>query len=256
MSAAKFKIESGVQLLARLTKKPNLENFYPTLFQCGPKCGEIIEVFSDDCCASSLLIDIISDALVKTRYNDVPAGVLILNTDGNMNYDDLFSVIKKKLLSNMQNSTETAALDIALRETVANFYVVDIYDATQFYTTIHNLESILIEYSNIALLIFNTLTAFYWSELGHKITRMDFYLKNLINVIQKVTKEFKTICLYTRPEYFCTNKDANNIPVEINHQIQVILDSNCKENYQVNVKSTSFKAIKFFKIDDGELMWL
>lgn len=254
MSAAKFKIESGVQLLARLAKKPNLENFYPTLFQCGPKCGEVIEVFSEGCCASHLLIDIISEALIKTRYKDVAAGVLIFNTDG-INYDDLFMVIKKKLLYNMQNVTDTA-LDKALKETVANLYIVDIYDTTQFYTTIHNLENILIEYSNISLLIFNTLTAFYWSEQGHKITRMDLYIKNLLNLIQKVTKEYKTICLYTRPDYFCSNKDTNNIPVEINYQIQIILDSNCKGNYQVNVKCTSSKATKFFKKVDGELRWL
>lgn len=258
MSGAKFKIESGVQLLARLTKKPDLKKFYPTLFQSGPKSGEVIEIISDGSCASHLLIDIISEALIQTRLNGVPAGVLIFSTDGIIHYEDLFAVLKKKLFYDMQNTkthTGNDALEIALKETVANFYVVDIYDATQFYTTIHNLESILVEYSNISLLIFNTLTAFYWSEQGYKITRMDLFMKYLINMIQKVTKEYKTICLYTRPEYFCTNKDVINIPAEINYQIQ-IKDSSKDNNYQVNLKSKSSTAKMIFKISNGELEWL
>lgn len=258
MSAAKFKIESGVQLLTRLLpKKPDLENFYPAIFQSGPKNGEVIEVFSDSC-ASHFLIDIISEALIQTKFNGVSAGVLVFNTDGNINYEDLINVIKKKIFSSKQNSstfcTDSSALENTLKETVSNLYVVDIYDVTQFYTTIHKLESILIEYPNISLLIFNTLTAFYWSEQGYKITRMDLYIKNLINTIQKVNKEYKTICLYTRPEYFCTNKDSFNIPSEISYQIGIL--DNSKGNYQVNVKSTSFKATKFFRTNDNELKWL
>ncbi|KOB71194.1 DNA repair protein XRCC2 [Operophtera brumata] len=256
MSAAKFKIESGVQLLARLTKKPDLENFYPALFQSGPKNGEVIEVFSDSC-ASHFLIDIISEALIQTRLNGAPAGVLIFNTDGNINYEDLIDVIKKKIFCSMQSSnvcTDSSALENTLKETVANLYVVDIYDVTQFYTTIHKLESILIEYPNISLVIFNTLTAFYWSEQGYKIIKMDLYIKNLINIIQKVIKEYKTILLYTRPDYFCTNKDAYNIPAEVNYQIRLL--DNSKGSYQVNVNSTYFKATKFFKIYNKGLKWM
>lgn len=251
MSAAKFKIESGAQLLARLIKKPDLENFYPTIFPHGLKKGEVIEVFSDGC-TSHFINEIISEALIQTRSKGVTAGVLFFKTDGNTNYNDLFDVIKKKITT--QSDSCPRKLDDEFKDIVTNFHTVDVYDVTQYYITIHNLENILMEYSNITLIIFDTLTAFYWSEQGSKITKMDFYIKNLINSTQKVTKEYKTVCLYTRPAYFCTNKDANYIPAELNYQIHIT--ENTQGIYQINLKSISLRATKFFKIVNKELKWL
>lgn len=258
--AVKLTIESGVQLLARLTKRPNIKKFYPALFPDGPTHGDLIEIFSDTC-TSYFLIDVISELLINTKLNDVPPEILIFDTDGNLNYDELINVVTKKIWTASSDTHNTDSGNVGLKreveKTMARLHILNIYDATQFNTTIYNLENALVEHPNISMIIFNTLTAFYWSEQGFKITKMDLYTKNLINRIQKVTKEYKIICMYTRPEYFCTNKESDSQRMEVNYQIQLL--DNDKENYQVNIKSSynnNMNVTKFFRIVDGSLKWV
>lgn len=259
MDSVKFKVETGIQLLARLIKKPEIENFYPILFNTGPKQGDVIELYSSNS-TLYLLIDIISEALVIMKLNGNAGGVLIFNCDGNLHFETLVNIIRKKLSRAQCTSEELQSL---LQEILSNIHILDIYDATQLYTTIHNLESILVEHSNISLVIFDTLTAFYWSEQGFKITKMDVYVKNLLQLIQKITREYKITILYTRPEYFSSSKDLiENLEAcceqstleRVNYRIQMVISDT--GSYQVNIKTFSNLHKVFFNLCDDELKWL
>ncbi|KAM3966671.1 LOW QUALITY PROTEIN: DNA repair protein XRCC2 [Aphomia sociella] len=210
MATNNIKLESGVQLLARLTKKSKIENFYPALFRSGPKYNEFIEMFSE-ISMSVLLVDIICEALIPVKLGGPQLSVLIFNMGGSVNYDMLVNCVQKRLdlIYFTEKSDHSEEFKSLLQETLCNLYILEIYDATQFYTTVHNLENILTKHSDISLIIFDTLTAFYWSEQGHKITRMDLYLKNLLQIIRMITKDYKTTVLYTRPEYFSSSKNKN-----------------------------------------------
>lgn len=253
--SVKFKIESGAQLLARLTKKPSIENFYPHLFQSGPISGDIIEICSNTY-TSHLLTDIICKALIYNKVNEVPADLLIFETDGNMDYAELKNVLKRKLLTMSSHNIrlDSAELNKEVHKMLARLHILNIYDTTQFITTIYNLENTLVEHPRISMIIFNTLTAFYWSEQGFKITKMDLYTKNLINTIQNVTKEHKIICMYTLPEYFCANKMSETINTELNYQIQLL--ENNKGDYQVNIKTANTKQTKFYRVIDNDIKWM
>lgn len=238
MATTNCKVESGVQLLARLIKKPVITNFYSNLFQPGLKNDDVVEVYGNK--SSALLIDLINEALAPSRYNEEPLGVLVFNTVGQLNYKELISALKQKIVSSLNTDCD-AELDTILHRTLNNLYILDIYDATQFYTTIHNLDNILANHQNISLLIFDTLTAFYWSEQGFKITKMDLYIKNLLRMIQKVSKEYKVILIYTRPGYFSSSKDSGNIgevqiTEDINFKVQLV-DNNSTGAYEVNIRT-------------------
>lgn len=259
MAAVKFKVETGIQLLARLTKKPEIENFYPILFQSGPKHGDVIELFSSSS-TSCLLIDIITEALVNMKLNGTDGGVLIFNSDGNLHFETLVNFVRKKL-SRVERTSEE--LNNLLHEILGNLHILEIYDATQLYTTIHNLESILVEHSNISLIIFDTLTAFYWSEQGFKITKMDVYVKNLLQLIQKITREYKITIIYTRPEYFSSSKDLiENLEAcceqstleRVNYRIQMLRSDD--GSYQVNIKTFNNLFKQFFYSCENEIKWL
>lgn len=249
MATAKFKIESGVQLLARLRRETNIDSFFPVLFESGLKSGDFVEVTLDS--ASYLLLDIVTEALIHTRTSGASIGVLIFNTDGHLNYSELLLVLKKKL---SDSSSKNNDIESKLKETMSNLHILDIYDANQFISSIHNIDTILTAHPNISVIIFHSLTAFYWSEQGYKITKMDYYIKNLIDTIQKVIKEYKTICIYTKPEYFSSNnKDTDLIPMEVDYHIQS-LDLG-KGNYQVNVKTSKKTTTRFYTIINNKLQW-
>lgn len=261
MAATKFKIESGVQLLARLTKKVEIKDFYTNLFQGGLMHGDAVEIFSD-VSTSNLLVDIISDALIPNKINGEPIGVLMFNTAGKFIYEELMKTLQTKISLRMETCIDDeirqSNLDRMLHKTLSNFFILEIYDAMQFYTTIHNLENVLIKHSNISLILFDTLTAFYWSEQGFKITKMDIYLRNLLRMIQNVSKEYKVILIYTRPGYFSSSKDTDNLKTSqvmegISYKVHLI--DNGAEDYQVNVKTSDTYYMKSYKIVDNIIKW-
>lgn len=257
MATSRFKVESGLQLLARLRKKPDNENFYPALFGNGLKAGEVVEFYSDES-MSCLLADIISEALIPESLNGVEFGVLLINTDGNLSFDVIVNVIKKKL----SERAVCQDIDILLQIVLKNFHILEVYDPTQFYTTIQNLESILMKNESISLIILDTLTAFYWSEQGFKITKMDVYLKSLLSIVQKITKEFNIKIMYTRPDYFSSSKDCiENLEacskdpkiLCLNYRMQVVLRED--GTYQVSVRTSDKIYNKFFSIFDDTIKW-
>lgn len=257
-TATKFKIESGIQLLARLSKKPGVINFFPTLFDPGLKHGETVEMYND-VNISYLLIDMICEALLP-RESKEPIGVLMINTAGQFNYEEFIKILRKRLFSTLDkenNEMPNFEIDQLLDEVLSNYHLLEVYDATQFYTTIHSLDKFFIKHSNLSLVIIDTLTAFYWSEQGFKVTKMDLYIKSLLTMIQKVTKEYKIIIVYTKSKYFSSSKDTDNFEYSISDGVnfKVKLSHIGKSLYEVNVKSSQTYYKNFYSIVNNEINW-
>ncbi|XP_072935096.1 DNA repair protein XRCC2 [Epargyreus clarus] len=259
MSSTKFRVESGLQLLTRLTKKPDIENFYPNLFKSGPKQGHIIEIFSEDD-VSCVLWDVICESLIPLKLGGKEAGVVIFNTDGKLNFDNVVKVLRKKLLARLDDSSQ---IECFLQNTLSNLFIFEIYNATQLHTTIHTLDSILINYSNISLVVFDTLTAFYWSEQGFKITKLDVYIKTLLRIIQNIVKDYKVTILYTRPQYFSSSKEQiENLEScceyptveQLNYRIQIVFTDSGTHHAIVRMFDEQYKS-SFKQLDDN-VMWI
>ncbi|XP_063831451.1 DNA repair protein XRCC2-like [Ostrinia nubilalis] len=260
MSTSTLKVESGIQLLARLTKKPTIQNFYPPLFQSDPKPREVIEItFSEDA-PQCLLNDIICTNLLPANFGGAEMGLLMFNCSGNFSYVSLMSRVRTKI---MANTTFTGdKIDDIIEGLFNNLFVVEIHDATQYYTTLYNLENVLTAHPNISMIIFDTITAFYWSEQGYKIQKMDTYLKRVLSKIQHVTREHNVIVLYTKPEYFNSHKDVsdNQEPCcefpcleGVNYKIGVSYDKD--NNYIAKIKSYNIQLEKGFCVTDDEIRW-
>ncbi|KAH9645866.1 hypothetical protein HF086_010065 [Spodoptera exigua] len=249
MASIKFKVESGVQLLARLTKKPVIENFYSNLFQPGLKQDDVVEIIGEEI-PSNLLIDLITEALLPIKKNVEPIGVLLFNTIGKFNYEDLIITLKKRI--------GASEMEDHLQKALNNFFILDIYDTTQMYTTIHNLDNLLSKHHEISLLIFDNLTAFYWSEQGFKITKMDSYIRNLIKIIQKVIKEHKVIIIYTRPRHFSSNKDSGNPNIQFIDGVnyRVLVESNNSKSYNLIVRTNNLCYPKYMSLEDNQINWI
>lgn len=268
-STPSYKVETGIQLLARICRKPSIENFYPELLQTGPKQGEVIELLSNEK-LTSLLTDIICTALLPMCLKGVESGVIIFNCNGQLNVNTVISCMRKKIISQMSslqvinNSSvhRNKQVDNLLQKAMSNLYIMEIYDTTQFYATIYNLENILMEHSNISLVIFDSITSFYWSELNFKILKMDNYLKKLLNKIQQVTKEHKVTILYSRPEFFTSNKDVpeNLEPCcehptseKLNYRIHITHNNGI---YKASIRTFQNLKVQLFNIEENQIRWI
>lgn len=271
MAATSFKVESGAQLLARLVKKPEIENFYPHLFKSGPKYGEIIEIFSD-ISMSRLLIDVISEALIPVCLGGPEINILLFSSDGNLHYDYLVKCLQKKIFHRMNLNDEcyfdesnNEELCNQLRKALNNLHILKIYDASQFYISLYNIEQILMEHSSISMIVFDTLTAFYWSEQGFNVTKMDSYIKSLLLLIHKITKDYKITIFYTRPEYFSSSKgtiesleSCSELPAgdKLNYRIQLLNSNDDEKTYQVNVRNYAIQYKKKIIAEKYKITWI
>lgn len=253
-----FKVESGIQLLARLLKKPGIENFYPILFENGPKQGDVVEIFSD-ANVSNLLFDIICQSLLPVELGGVEAGILIFSTDGNLDIGILLETFKSKFIKCLRESSTYCNLNLSNIDTLfaaslQKLFLVELFDATEFYVTLQNLENTLHKNCNISFVIFDTLTAFYWSEQCYKICKMELYIKTLLKTIRKITKDYKTTVLYTRPGYFHSSKEIERLtPEEINYRIEITHISNA--TFEVEVRTNEKQVKQHFNVCDGYIQW-
>ncbi|XP_061715599.1 DNA repair protein XRCC2-like [Cydia pomonella] len=262
MEKTKFKVESGIQLLTRLsTKKTIVDNFYPNLFQTSPKSGEVIEIFSNRSC-SFLLIDMITEAVLPIKFGGAEIGVLILNTDGHISLQALTASLQNKLHTQYNFGLREDDCGKVLNDVIKNIFILDVFDATELYTTFQNLENILTKH-NISLCVIDTLTAFYWSEQSFKITKMDIYLRNLLHIVQKAVQGHKVTMLYTRPEYFNSSKDllentevCADVPTAKKVNFRIRIYQNEDETFTATVTTSSDVTRKNFKIEFNKISWL
>lgn len=266
MSSNNIKMESGLQLLARLTKNQDLSKFYPELFEQGLKHTETVEICSEPNCGKSLLvIDIICKALLPGEGGGLDTGILFFNTDGNFLLNTLINVLKQKFKHFIQSANEHE-LDYLVSEVLNNFYMLDVFEPEQFYITIENLDNILVDYANISLIIIDTLTAFYWSEQLIKITKMETYKKSIIERIKKITKAHKIPLIYTRPQYFSSTTNELEDQIDcisdyIEHKIMISKDKTNDGSVLYKISKQSYGIVnsnteKIFQVEDNCINWI
>lgn len=254
-----IKIESGMQLLARLTKKHDSFNIYPALFEESLKTTSVIELTGENNCGkTTLLCNFICHTLLPVKYNGLGAGALFFSTDGNFCLGVIISIIEQKLKAyeDLQHEVDNIILNI-----FNNLFLVEIFDSDQFQTTIENMENILIENKIISLIVFDTLTAFYWSEQQVRLTKMEYYIIKLLETIKKHIKIHQVPLIYTKPLYFA------NIPVS-----ECRLDNNVEHiDYRISISTYTFTdnihwfkvckqshtscIIKYFYISNDTIIW-
>lgn len=254
-----IKLESGFQLLARLAKKQDLHNFYSVLFENGLKHNDVVEISSEsNNCKSLLLIDMVCEAICPVKFGGLDTNVLVFNTDGNFNLDLLIDKIKLKINIYVEEneSSRNEILNNTTLEVLENLFFIEICNGEELYTTIENLENILNVHVT-SIIIFDTLTAYYWSEQDYKINKMDLYLKNIINTVQRITKPYKNIIIYTKPEYFTsktTGVETYNFFDYLTYKVCISLNKNTS-SYEVTVRTLQSYFKKVFCIQDGKINW-
>lgn len=256
MSASHSKLESGLQLLARLTKKQFIDNLYRSLFTDGHKPNDIIEIVGENGSGKSALVcDIISEAILPKTCNGTEAGVLFINTDGNACFKKLYQTLNVKVGEFINNSDNAEVGNEIVQRALSQLQIIEVDNPLQFYATLQNLESIISNHGNMSLLIIDTLTAYYWSEQNMKIVKMNVYVSNILKLIQKVTKQFQIVVMYTKPVYFNTNMENNHDLLSYRIDLNVV---NSKDDliYEATCFRNDFKYKKYFKFCNNTVQWM
>ncbi|KDR18012.1 DNA repair protein XRCC2-like [Zootermopsis nevadensis] len=273
------KAETGVQLLARLSSRPNLNSLSETLFPGGINLGNIIEISGDSGSGKTTLItQFLVKCLLPKTWNEftiggLGAGAIIVDTDHHFQILKLVSIMESLLMKCRESNTsevqlpkhiDSKIIEKIIKESLANLIVLNCYDSVQLFVTFHSLENILSSNANTSLIIIDSLSAYYWQDVAVRgIRKMDLYLRKMLKALQSCTEEYKVIVMYTKQTHFQSNVNfaedstATPGPGNVSYKIQLnrVEGKETEDLFLAEVSTPVTKCVHQYTVSDDGLMW-
>ncbi|XP_076161245.1 X-ray repair cross complementing 2 [Ptiloglossa arizonensis] len=205
-------IESGAQLLARLSTKPSLRGLDDTLFPEGPRNTDIIEIDGERSTGKTLLLSqILAKCILPNYHGSIQikgcnASAILINTDHHFQVSKLIDIMTNIVDTaydvSFTSETNKANHDkiTVIRNSLHNLHVINCYNSEQFYLTLRTLDDIFLDNTKIALLAIDSITAYYWQDRENNSgVTFDSYIRKLLKIIKAHTTRFDIATMYTRP---------------------------------------------------------
>lgn len=191
-------------MFSRVTRRPDLEGLNLTIFPQGPYPGQIIEITGDEATGKTLLAtDLLARCLLPKTYKETrlpgkDCGALFINTNHHFDVFKLAEVLQHYIRSSCR-SLKSDAIQGIIKESLKNLTVINCYTNEQFQATLLNLESIVLQETNISLLIVDTVAAFYWIQRIHSSVSYSAHYSLIINSLKNLASKFGITVFYTKP---------------------------------------------------------
>ncbi|KAJ9582041.1 hypothetical protein L9F63_003624 [Diploptera punctata] len=225
------KAESGLQLLARLSSRPDIHGLDEKLFSGGLHFGDVVEITGDIGSGKTLLITqllakcLLPKSMFEIDIGGLGAGAIIINSDHHFQLLKLVSIMESTFEENQQLDSST--IEKIIKTALANLIVLNCYDRVQLLVTFHSLDNILSSNKNISLIVVDSLSAFYWQDIVISgIHKMDFYLKKTLKTLQSCIQEHKIVIIYTKQAHFVSKinfvpESSKSVLGNITHRVQL-----------------------------------
>lgn len=212
------KVESGVQLFSRLGHKYSLKGINPALFPEGDlDHSQTIEVVTENGVhTSDLFIDFIARCILPSKYNSEwqNCGVILVNTEFQVNLFRIIKVLSFNLKKcNVKNNKQI------IEACLKNLTILDCFNKEQFVLTLHNLDQLLQQKENVALLIVDNISSYYWIEKMSKPTLSLYgHSSSVLKLMTGIVKNLNLVVLFSRSEKVISPRALSS---SVNHKIML-----------------------------------
>ncbi|KAJ8965803.1 hypothetical protein NQ317_019951 [Molorchus minor] len=214
------KIESGVQLFSRVTRKTCLEGINPHLLPEGKPCpNQIIEIIGDDSQVdkTNLLIDFIVRCILPVDCNREWKGstAILVNTEFQINLFKIIKVIENLLQKNQISKPKKHIIKSALK----NLIIFNCFNLEELEVTFHKIEKTIHHNENVSLVLIDNIATQFWIS---KFTdnRLSYYQHSLriFGLIHDIIKSLQVVLIFAR------NENANNkrFSKEVDFRIEIV----------------------------------
>uniref|UniRef100_H2V6J4 RecA family profile 1 domain-containing protein n=1 Tax=Takifugu rubripes TaxID=31033 RepID=H2V6J4_TAKRU len=154
------------QLFARLEARRCLKDIEPRLFPAhgGPEHGDVVELHGPEGTGKTeLLYHLLCRCVMPTAAGGLEVEVIFVDTDYSLDMLRLVSILDRRLSE-------------ALRSCLSRLLVVHCSSSSQLVLTLHLLETSFLSRPGLALLLIDSISAFYWldrSEGGGSTTKQE-----------------------------------------------------------------------------------
>ncbi|XP_023181715.1 DNA repair protein XRCC2 isoform X3 [Xiphophorus maculatus] len=153
----------SLQLLARLEARRCLKDIEPQLFadDGGPDRGEVVEVYGPEGTGKTeLLYHLLCRCVLPEAAGGLEVDVVFVDTDYSLDVFRLASVLDSRLSADGSAGSD----DAVLRSCLSRLLVVRCSSSSELLLTLHFLETTLSSRPKAALLLIDSISAFYWSD--------------------------------------------------------------------------------------------
>lgn len=214
------KIESGVQLFSRVSRKSFLENINPVLFpEGGPYPNQVIEVTGDpNIDKNDLLIDFIVKCILPNKYNKEWKGssAVLINTEFQISILKIIKVIETLIMKYNVTDSKKVVIQNALK----NLIIFNCYNLNELQVTFYYVEKIIQCNENINLVVIDNIAAHYWISSYNLCNTPSYYQHSLkmFEILYNVIKSLQVLLIFVRHER--TNKKKFNQKVDFRIEVQ------------------------------------
>jgi len=274
------KAETGVQLLARLSSRPNLTSLNETLFPGGINLGNVIEISGDSGSGKTTLItQFLVKCLLPKTWNEfeiggLGAGAIIVNTDHHFQILKLVNIMESLLTkckesynneAQLPKQIDSRTIEKIIKESLSSLIILNCYDSQQLFVTFHSLENILSSNANTSLIIIDSISAYYWQDAAvGGVRKMDLYLKKSLKALQTCIEEYRVTIMYTKQTYFQSEvsftEDCTATPglgnVTYTIQLNKVEGKETEDLYFAEVSTSISKCVHQYTISNEGLLWI
>lgn len=256
-------IESGIELLARLNKRPSLRGLEDILFFEGPRSTDIIEISGEHSSGKTLLLSQLLAKCILPNYREIGgynASAVLINTEHHFEISKLMRFMRNIINAANTVSFTTDTIDMEFDETAVikdslrNLLVIDCYNSEQFALTLRMLDDIFVKHTKVALLAIDSITAHYWQDCRDNFMTLDAYVNNLLKLVKRHTALFKVATIYTK-SFKSINK--KKLVDDINYRIHLCKTCNtCTLETTQTVKKINYSILSNgikWKMDEKEI---
>uniref|UniRef100_I3KLB4 X-ray repair cross complementing 2 n=1 Tax=Oreochromis niloticus TaxID=8128 RepID=I3KLB4_ORENI len=179
------------QLLARLEARRCLKDIEPRLFpeDGGPDQGAVVELFGlEGTGKTELLYHLLCRCVLPEAAGGLEVDVVFVDTDYSLDMLHLVSILDSKL------TLLAGADEAALRSCLSRLLVVHCYSSSQLLLTLHFLETTLSSRPALALILIDSISAFYWvdrCEDGVSYTKQEEKLSRCAELLGRLLRDYR-----------------------------------------------------------------
>ncbi|XP_022621472.1 DNA repair protein XRCC2 [Seriola dumerili] len=190
--------ESGAQLFARLEARRCLKDIEPRLFpeDGGPDHGEVVELYGTEGTGKTeLLYHLLCRCVLPRAAGGLEVDVVFVDTDYSLDMLRLVNILDNRLNAALSTSSPSAGSDeVALRSCLSRLLVVHCSSSSQLLLTLHFLETSLSLRPGLALLLIDSISAFYWldrCEGGASLTKQEEKLSKCSELLGRLLRDYR-----------------------------------------------------------------
>ncbi|XP_029979524.1 DNA repair protein XRCC2 isoform X2 [Sphaeramia orbicularis] len=190
--------ETAAQLFARLEARRCLKDIEPRLFpkDGGPNHGEVVELFGPEGTGKTeVLYHLLSRCILPVAAGGLEVDVVFVDTDYSLDMLRLVSILDNKLNSALCGASPPPASDQGtLHSCLSRLLVVHCSSSSQLLLTLHFLETTLSSRPGLALLLIDSVSAFYWldrSEGGASVAKQEEKLSKCSELLGRLLRDYR-----------------------------------------------------------------